>query len=156
PGAAWRFVVAGFFAGLTATTELPAASFAGLLGLVLLLRTPAKTLLLFAPAAALPVAGLLLTNYWALGRLTPAYGEFGGPWYEFEGSHWKPDPTKPKTGIDWARLYESRGMYAFHFLIGHHGLFSLTPIWLLALARVFVRPAPAPTGEERRTRLNNL
>jgi hypothetical protein len=156
PGAAWRFLVAGLFAGLTATTELPAASFAGLLGLALLWRAPGKTLLLFAPAAAVPVAGLLLTNYLALGRLMPAYGEFGGPWYEFEGSHWKPDPTKPKTGIDWARLYESRGRYAFHFLVGHHGLFSLTPIWLLAVARLVVRLPRTDPDDAPRARINNL
>src|SRR5262249_13075139 len=28
---------------------------------------------------------------------------------------------------------EPKQVYAFNFLIGHHGLFSLTPIWLLAL-----------------------
>src|SRR4029077_12216064 len=37
-------------------------------------------------------------------------------------------------GIDFAYLYEGKAAYAFHLLLGHHGLFSLTPIFLLGLA----------------------
>jgi hypothetical protein len=48
-------------------------------------------------------------------------------WYDYEGSYWKPDKL---AGVD--RGEPSRLIYAFHCLIGHHGLFSLTPIWLLA------------------------
>jgi hypothetical protein len=128
------FLTAGLFAGFTAVNELPAASFAATLLLLLLFRAPGRTLLLSVPAAALPVAAALWTNYLALGQLRPAYGEFGGPWYEFEGSHWKIDPGQVKQGIDWAYQTESRAMYAFHVLIGHHGIFSLSPIFLLAAA----------------------
>ena len=70
----------------------------------------------FLPAALVPISCFFLANYCALGSWRPAYGEFGGPWYQFEGSHWKPDPNKKKLGIDWAREYESRATYAFHFL----------------------------------------
>jgi hypothetical protein len=42
-------------------------------------------------------------------------------------SYWS-DPA----GID--RGEPSRAVYALHVLIGHHGIFSLTPIWLLSLA----------------------
>jgi hypothetical protein len=38
-----------------------------------------------------------------------------------------------RTGIDWAWTQESRATYALHVLFGHHGLFSLTPLWLLAV-----------------------
>ncbi|HMF17299.1 MAG TPA: hypothetical protein VKE98_08845, partial [Gemmataceae bacterium] len=37
------------------------------------------------------------------------------------------------NGIDWAWTQEPRWQYAFHVLFGHHGLFSLTPILLLAV-----------------------
>jgi hypothetical protein len=50
-------------------------------------------------------------------------------WYDYPGTHW--DPTK-LTGID--RGEPSPLVYAFHCLVGHHGLFSLTPIWLLSVA----------------------
>jgi hypothetical protein len=128
------FLVTGFFAGFTAVNELPAASFAAALLFLLFLRAPSRTLLLCVPAAALPVAAALWTNYLAVGQLRPAYGEFGGPWYEFEGSYWKIDPGQVRHGIDWAYQTESRAVYAFHVLLGHHGIFSLSPIFLLSAA----------------------
>jgi hypothetical protein len=128
------FLTAGLFAGFTAVNELPATAFAAALLLLLLYRAPGRTLLLFIPAAALPVAAALATNYFALGQLRPAYGEFGGPWYEFQGSYWKIDPGQIRHGIDWAYQTESRGIYALHLLIGHHGIFSLSPIFLLTAA----------------------
>jgi hypothetical protein len=132
----WRFALAGFFASLTAAFELPAACLPAGLFALMLLRQPRKTLRFAAPAALLPVAAFFATNYAAIGQLTPAYGEFGGPWYEYEGSYWKPDPSKSKRGIDNAAKNETRGDYAFHFLIGHHGLVSLTPFWLLSVVGV--------------------
>jgi hypothetical protein len=81
-----------------------------------------------------PALAFFATNYTAIGQLRPAYSEFGGPWYEYEGSYWrKPVPGQVRRGIDWAYTQESRGTYALNLLIGHHGLFSLTPLWLLAL-----------------------
>jgi hypothetical protein len=134
PSAGW-FVLAGFFAGFTASSELPASAFAAGLFVYLVWRWPRRTLLAFAPAALVPVAALLLTNYWQLGEWGMAYAKFGGPWYEYEGSHWRVAPGQVKRGIDWAgRNGEGKALYAFHLLLGHHGIFSLTPITLLALA----------------------
>jgi hypothetical protein len=126
---AYLFAVCGLFAAFTACNELPAAAFTAALGLALLVRAPARTLALFVPAAAVPVAAFLLTNYLAIGQLRPAYSEFGGAWYEFKGSYW----SQPR-GIDAARTRESQGMYAVHVLVGHHGWFALTPMWVLAVA----------------------
>lgn len=127
------FALSGLAAGFTATNELPALSFTAALGLVLLLRSPVRALLAYAPAAALPLAALLATNYLALGRLQPAYGEFGGPLYQYEGSHWAIAPGEIRRGIDWAWQHESHGTYVFHLVFGHHGIFSLTPIFLLTI-----------------------
>jgi hypothetical protein len=127
----WAFVLAGFFAGFAACMDLPATAFATGLGGLMLLRAPRQTLLGFVPAALLPVAGLLVTNYVALGRLSLAYSEFGGPWYEYKDSVW----LRP-SGIDAAGTFETQLDYALHTLIGHHGLFSLTPIFILSLAGI--------------------
>ncbi len=51
-------------------------------------------------------------------------------WYDYPGSYWK---TK-RQGVDQGEA--SRGVYALHVLLGHRGVFSLTPIWLLSLAGV--------------------
>jgi hypothetical protein len=129
---------AGFFAGLTMCLELPAAAFAGLLFLILLWRAPIRTLSFGLPTALVPLAAELLLNHVAISEWLPAYTKVGGPWYQYPGSHWlPPEPGQIKHGIDWARMHESREAYWFHILIGHHGLFSLTPIWLLAFAGMF-------------------
>lgn len=128
-----QYIGAGFFAALAACFDLPAASFAGLLMGALLLRAPRQTLAYAVPAFAVPVAAFFLTNYLAVGMWRPAYSEFGGPWYDYPGSHWNP-PAERRRGVDWAGTQESLSMYAFNFLIGHHGVFALSPIWLLALA----------------------
>jgi hypothetical protein len=48
-------------------------------------------------------------------------------WYDYPGSYWRPENL---TGVD--RGEPSPAVYAFNVLLGHHGLFSLTPIWLLS------------------------
>ena len=52
-------------------------------------------------------------------------------WYEYERSYWI---DERKTGVD--RGEPSRLVYAMNVLVGHRGIFSLTPIWLLSLAGV--------------------
>lgn len=47
-------------------------------------------------------------------------------WYDYPNSYWYPDRKK---GVD--RGEPSRAAYLFHTTIGHHGIFSLTPMWLL-------------------------
>ncbi|MCS6852119.1 MAG: hypothetical protein NZ700_13235 [Gemmataceae bacterium] len=127
------FLGAGFLTALTAAVELPALAFAAALTAALLWRSPRPTLCYFLPAALVPAAAFFLTNYLALGRWTPAYGEFGGPWYEYPGSHWLKARDGTPHGIDWAGERESRAAYVLHFLVGHHGLLSLTPVNVLAL-----------------------
>ena len=55
-----------------------------------------------------------------------------GDWYDYPGSYWK---RRERPGVDQGEA--SRTAYAFHTLIGHHGVLSLTPIWLLSLFGVF-------------------
>lgn len=49
-------------------------------------------------------------------------------WYDYPGSYWRSENLE---GVD--RGEPSPTVYAFNVLIGHHGLFSLTPIWLLSV-----------------------
>ncbi len=146
------FVLAGLFGAFTAANEMPALSFLGLLGLALLWKAPVRTLLVFTPAALAVAAGFVGTNWIAHGTLVPAYATKNAPreknWYDYSfkvqrgkeekvvESYWK-NPS----GID--RGEDSRLRYVFHALVGHHGVFSLTPIWLLSVAGLgmwLVRP----------------
>ncbi len=141
------FVLAGLFAALAAGNELPAASLLAALGFVLLLGAPRQALLGFLPAVLVVAAAFFGTNWIAHGTLKPAYAHRGGEgeenWYEYTYkrgertidsywmSHWK--NTK---GVD--RGEPSRAVYAMNVLVGHHGVSSLTPVWLISLAGTFV------------------
>jgi hypothetical protein len=118
------FALAGFAAAFMAACELPAASMLGLVGVLLLMRAPRQTIIAFVPAVLLVAAAFFATNWIAHGSLNPPYGH--PDWYKYPGSHWN-NPT----GID--RGEPSKLTYAFHALVGHHGVFSLTPIWCLSI-----------------------
>ncbi len=47
-------------------------------------------------------------------------------WYEYPGSYWQ---DGRRRGVD--RGEPSRMTYLFHMTLGHYGIFSLTPIWLM-------------------------
>lgn len=140
------FAVAGFFAAFAAVNELPAASFLALAASALLWKAPRHTLAVFLPFALIPIAAHFTTNYLAVGSLAPAYADKQA--YEFPGSYWKVDPntgrltstrTDPATGKVEVRknidsLYEPWPVYLFHMLAGHHGVFSLSPVFLLCFA----------------------
>lgn len=130
------FVVAGVFAAFAAANELPALSLFGLLSVALLWKAPRPTLLAYVPAAAVIVAGFFATNWVAHGDLAPAYAhrdDGGENWYDYTyerngrtiESYWR-----NRVGID--RGEASSATYAFNVLFGHHGVFSLSPIWVLA------------------------
>lgn len=122
----WKyFLGAGFFAAWTVCNELPAGLF-GVIVFALLFRISREnTLKVFVPAALLVFAAYLYTTFLATGGLTPNY--LNGSLYRYEGSYW----LDPK-GIDAAQ--EPKWIYLLNTLVGHHGIFSLTPIFLFALA----------------------
>ena len=57
-------------------------------------------------------------------------------WYEYPGSYWLKSNFERKSLVD--RGQEDQLVYTFHVLLGHHGIFSLSPIWILALAGMLV------------------
>ncbi len=136
----WDLLIAGFFTGLVPTMDLPAAAFSAAIFVPLLYVRPKAILLHFVPAMLIPIAALFACNYAALGRWLPAYSDFGGPMYEFAGSHWEKlklvKQGIPQKGIDFAD--EPKGVYAFHLLLGHHGWFSLTPVFFASLLGIAI------------------
>jgi hypothetical protein len=125
----WRFAAAGFFAGLTASTELPALAFPALLGPMLLIRYPSRTLLFFLPALIVPLAAFAGAQYAEFGEWYLPYESFGSDEYKYEGSIWK-------TPLELDAFNESPEpfwVYLLHMTIGHHGILSLTPIFLFSI-----------------------
>ncbi len=133
------FAIAGLFAALAAALELPAMALLAMLGCGLVCRAPQRTLLGFAPAALVVAAGFFGTNYQAHATWQPPYAQrhVEGGWYDFEGSYWFGDNRK---GVD--RGEPSRGRYALHAICGHHGIFALTPVWLMSAVGLVVMLRP--------------
>jgi hypothetical protein len=138
-------MAAGFWSAWTVTAELPAAAFAGLLGLWILVQQP-RMLIPFIVGVLPILAGFLLTNYLAIGTIIPAYEKFGTEWYNYDGSHWHPDNLK---GID--KPKDSTPVYLFHLTLGHHGLFSLTPFLLICLLGMLWPRGGDPVQQRVRT-----
>jgi hypothetical protein len=132
--AAGRLLAAGLAAGLLVNFELPAAAFVAALGLLLLIRSPLRTLLWFLPPLLLLVAAFFLLNHTATGQWMPVYEKIDTPWYQYPGSVWAGIHPGPGRGVEFAKYSENRGVYAFHLLFGHHGWLSLTPVNFLGAA----------------------
>ncbi len=49
-------------------------------------------------------------------------------WYQYDNSYWT---AERRRGVD--RGEASRVIYAFHMTLGHRGILSLTPVWLLSV-----------------------
>ncbi len=123
------YILAGFAGAFCTCNELPAAPFGVLLFLALLLRSPKRTLLGFVPAAAVPILAFFLTQFLAFGQFTPVYEEFGTKAYTYAGSYW----NAPLEFDYLNKVPEPYPVYLFHMTLGHHGIFSLTPIFVFAL-----------------------
>jgi hypothetical protein len=120
------FLVAGAAAAFAAANELPALAFLVAIALALFSRDKKATLTYFIPAAACVVVAFFATNRIAHDSWAPPYAH--SDWYDFEGSQLTEATRK---GID--RGEASKARYGFHVIVGHHGILSLSPIWLLSL-----------------------
>ena len=146
------FAIAGLFAAFTAANELPALAFFAAVTVGLLWRAPRGTLLAYLPAALVVAVASVGTNYLAHHSVLPAYAHrgktnelakmldphAGDDWYDYQyrrgkdriiDSYWSKLDTR--SPIDQGE--PNPADYAFHVLIGHHGIFSLTPIWLFSV-----------------------
>ncbi len=120
------FILAGLASGWTASQEVPALCLPVVMALLLSLRDRRRTLALFLPSALLPLAAFFVTNRIALGDALWFYHP-DPTWSKFPGSYWT-----QKVGVD--RGEASPAAYVFHFTFGHHGVFSLEPIFLASFA----------------------
>jgi hypothetical protein len=134
------FIVAGLANAFAATNELPACAFTVATTAVLLWTDWRKTLLAYLPCMLLVGLAYWGTNYVAHESLRPPYAHWNlkdkeDNWYAYTykrngkdiESYW----LKP-NGIDKGEA--SIKTYALHCLVGHHGVFSLTPVWLISFA----------------------
>lgn len=125
-----HFLLAGFFAAFACTNELPAALYGSSLFALLGWRDPKRALCWFVPAALVPLSAFFAANYLATGGWKPFYMYYGTDKYRYihEG---KPSYWMNPQGID--RGGDSPLLYLLHSTVGHHGILSLTPVFLLTV-----------------------
>ncbi len=121
---------AGLCLGLAPTLDFLTAPLVLGFAAMLLRRAPKQALAIALPAALVPLAAHLVATYLATGSPLPVYAR--ADLYQFEGGYW----TAPR---DLDALDEPKWLYAFHLLLGHHGLFLLTPILAYGLWQVFLQ-----------------
>ncbi len=127
----WRdFFLGGLFSAFAAACDLPALSFCALATAVAGWCNWRQVLRGWLPGVAVVAVAFFGTNYLAHQSLRPPYAhrQPGDNWYDYPGSYWR---EENRQGID--RGEPSRWVYAFHITLGHHGVFSLTPIWVLSV-----------------------
>jgi len=159
------FAAAGFAAALAAAFELPALAWLAAVIAILAACDLRRTCTATIPAAVLVAVAAFSTNWLAHGTISPPYahraavsrplpagvvlrdGEAWNPdnWYDYSlrlpngkllTSYWN-----APQGVD--RGEPSSATYAWHVLLGHHGIFSLTPAWLLAIPGIGMLAASA-------------
>jgi hypothetical protein len=146
------FFGAGLAGAFLAANELPALSLFAAVSLALLWKAQRQTLVAYLPAALVVIVPFFVTNIIAHDSLKLPYmhRSAGDNWYDYTyerngrtvESYWR-----SPSAID--RGEPSVAVYAFNVLIGHHGIFSLTPIWLMSVFGVFYWLLKAPDRKLR-------
>ena len=125
------FLLCGLTSAFVTTNELPAALFGLAIFGLLAWHDWRRTFFLFVPAALIPIGAFFVTTWLQTGSWKPFYLSYGTETYIFirDGlpSYW----ANPR-GID--RNLDSPPVYLFHCIFGHHGILSLSPVFLLTLA----------------------
>jgi glycosyltransferase involved in cell wall biosynthesis len=137
------FAAGGGTAALAAAFDLPALAWCGAVLALLAAADLRRGLCAAVPAAALVAGAAVGTNWLAHGTPLPPYAHRAtgvatdgqANWYDYSitlpngrvlESYWR-NPQGQDRGEP------SAARYAWHALVGHHGIFSLTPAWLLAI-----------------------
>lgn len=134
--------IAGFLGGAAVTFDLGATPMVGLLSLwgMWHARDQRRTLLVFVACGLVAPLCQTAILYASTGNLKPFYLIPSA--YQYDGSYWG-------NPVEFDALREPAPVYAFHALIGHHGLFSVTPWLLLGLPWFFQRET-TPRAESLR------
>ncbi len=127
----WQyFLGCGFFAAWLVANEMVALVFALPVFFWLIHGDAKKTFLFFLPPGILIGTAYIYTTYLATGSIVPNYLNINTPIYHYPGSYWN-NPA----GIDAAN--DPKWFYLFNLTLGHHGIFSLSPIFIFSFWGMF-------------------
>jgi len=120
----WHWPLAGFVLGLLPAIDLPGLAISGSIALYLFTVDRKKALLWFLPALLPGLIAHLLLVHEISGSFKPFYLNKA---LKTHSQFYFRNPA----GID--ALREPKWLYAFNVLLGHHGLFSMTPLYCFGL-----------------------
>jgi hypothetical protein len=123
-----HWVTCGLILGILPGVDLPSLATTTMLGLYLASKDWKQTLMWWLPFVLPGIALSMMLNYLAADSIKPVY--LRRELYDYPGSYWK----NPR-GID--DLREPKHIYGFHLLLGHHGLFSMTPVLFASLIGLY-------------------
>jgi hypothetical protein len=121
-----HWFVSGLILGLLPAIDLPSLTLSFCVGIYLLSYDWRKTLLIFVPCLLPGLIAQTGISYYTTGSIKPAYGNA-----ELKQASSDLYFRTVKTGID--ALREPKPVYAFNVLLGHHGLFSMTPLFAFSI-----------------------
>jgi hypothetical protein len=116
----WHWPLAGLVLGILPAIDLPGMAITGGIALYLFTYDKKRTLLWFLPALLPGVIVHLSLTYQISNSLTPFY-------FNSALKTYKQFYFRQPGGID--ALREPKWLYAYNTLLGHHGLFSMTPLY---------------------------
>lgn len=119
------WILAGFWFGIIGAIDLSCLAFLPAAGLYLLLKDWRKAVFGFGLAALPGLLSLAILNYEITGSIKPAYSN--SELKDFPDNYFR----NHRRGID--ALKEPKYVYAFNVLLGHHGVFSMTPVFFFGL-----------------------
>lgn len=119
------WILAGFWLGINGAVDLTCLAFIPTVGLYLLVRNWRKAVFAYGVAALPGLLSLIGLNYLIMGSFSPAY--LNSEVQNFAENYFKHN----RAGID--ALREPKHIYAWNVLLGHHGVFSMTPLFCFGL-----------------------
>jgi len=126
------FFLAGLCAAWAAANEMPAVLFAAVLFAAFLRLNARRAFFCFLPPALAMAAAFFCATYLAAGSLLPYTFNPEPSLGAYANSPW----INP-VGID--ALQEPKWLYMFNMLLGHHGILSLTPVFVFAFYGAFLK-----------------
>lgn len=117
------YLCIGLLSGFAASIDLPGLAFVAFFMVMLLYKNP-KLAVVAVIGVLIPVGLSASIFYYIAGSVKPFYMQ--GHLYKYVGSYWN-----EAQGFD--AISESKWAYLFNITLGHHGLFSITPVLLLSL-----------------------
>jgi hypothetical protein len=127
-GGTIHWVLAGAALGVLPAIDLSSLALTGLCGIYLATKSFRRTLLFYAPFMLPGILSQFYLAHLATGSYIPAYADAG--MMSYKGSYF----GGRRAGID--ALFEPKTTYAFNVLLGHHGVFSMTPLFGFSLFEI--------------------